>query len=520
MMTDTQRARRGADAPYSGLPVARAGAPRARGQRARAMATALVAAIMIALTVLCPQVAWADDLEAAEDSALIEGVAFGLNGFERNAKGTAREMEGQPTGYRFPLQDASTLVVVRAPEAVLVYVDADAAAAAGFDIDSADDQEHLREMICTLDETHSMGGSLLSDVEDPWVFTTDAEMDAGLYHYRFVVEGENGRLYAVVTAADGASEDLDLGDGALWSVDAALVTADEVELVAAPTFWDRVEEFFTGIDYRPFWVSLKTSAAALVVTFVLGLLAAWRTMGTSSRLKGLLDSVFTIPMVLPPTVCGFLLLLVFGQSTPVGRWLIAHGISLVFTWPAAVISAIVVSFPLMYRTALGAFEGLDHAMLDAARTLGWSEFRIFRTLMLPLAWPSIAAGTVLAFARAMGEFGATLFFAGNYAGITQTIPIAIYFEWMGGNTSVALFWVIVVIAFSFLVILFINLYTAHSQTYRMRGTTRAERRQRASDAADGTQTALASADTVRLDQEALRALLGDEAGAGDDEGRG
>ena len=146
-------------------------------------------------------------------------------------------------------------------------------------------------------------------------------------------------------------------------------------------------------------------------------------------------------MVLPPTVCGFLLLMLFGRSTGVGQWLIAHGISIVFTWPAAVISAVVVSFPLVYRTALGAFESLDTQMLDAARTLGWSERRIFAKLMMPLGWPSIAAGTVLAFARAMGEFGCTLFFAGNYAGITQTIPIAIYFEWMGGNTSVALFWV-------------------------------------------------------------------------------
>ncbi len=171
-------------------------------------------------------------------------------------------------------------------------------------------------------------------------------------------------------------------------------------------------------------------------------------------------------MVLPPTVCGFLLLMLFGRSTGVGRWLIAHGVSLVFSWQAAVISAVVVSFPLVYRTALGAFESLDGRMIDAARTLGWSEARIFRSLMMPLAWPSIAAGTVLAFARAMGEFGCTLFFAGNYAGITQTIPIAIYFEWMGGNTSVALFWVLVVIAFSFLVVWGINAYTARRQGYR------------------------------------------------------
>ena len=142
-------------------------------------------------------------------------------------------------------------------------------------------------------------------------------------------------------------------------------------------------------------------------------------------------------------------------------------------------------------------------MLDAARTLGWSERRIFTKLMMPLGWPSIAAGTVLAFARAMGEFGCTLFFAGNYAGITQTIPIAIYFEWMGGNTSVALFWVVVVIAFSFLVILFINMYTAHSQKYRERGLSRAERRQAKDLAGQGDSLDPAGGDALRIDREAL-----------------
>ena len=146
--------------------------------------------------------------------------------------------------------------------------------------------------------------------------------------------------------------------------------------------------FLGDIDYRPFWVSIKTSGLALVISLALGLFAAWKTMGTSSRIKGLLDSVFTIPMVLPPTVCGFLLLMLFGRSTGVGQWLIAHGVSIVFTWPAAVISAVVVSFPLVYRTALGAFESLDTQMLDAARTLGWSERRIFAKLMMPLGWPA------------------------------------------------------------------------------------------------------------------------------------
>ena len=233
-----------------------------------------------------------------------------------------------------------------------------------------------------------------------------------------------------------------------------------------------LKQFLADLDWSPLWVSLKTTGVAVIVIFFLGLLAAWATLRVSDRFKGIFDTVFTIPMVLPPTVCGFLLMLFFGTSTAVGRWFIAHGIDLVFTWPAAVIACIVVGFPLMYRTARGAFENLDGDMLDAARTLGWGEGKIFLRLMLPLAWPSIAAGTVLAFARAMGEFGATLFFAGNYVGITQTIPIAIYYDWMAGRNDVAIFWVIVVILISFLVILFINVYSSHTQTYRRKGAGR------------------------------------------------
>ncbi len=191
-------------------------------------------------------------------------------------------------------------------------------------------------------------------------------------------------------------------------------------------------------------------------------------MRISPKAQGVFDAVFTIPMVLPPTVCGFLLLLAFGRNTPLGQWFIDIGFPLIFSWPATVIAAVVVAFPLMYRNSRGAFEGLDPNMLDAARTLGWSNARIFFRLMLPLSWSSIAAATVLAFARALGEFGATLFLAGNYAGITRTIPIAIYFEWMNGNVDVALFWTLVIIAFSFVVILLINVWGKRTTRYRRR----------------------------------------------------
>lgn len=470
----------------------------------------MAAACLVAL----PRTLWAaettfslsDGTQATEDSAILEDADFGLNKFERNAKGTGRSMPDQPEGYRFPIYKKTSLVVIVTPENILVWTDASAAKSASFGTSKAD-QKAIKEMLSGLDKSHSMGGMLLADSKLPWVFTHEDSVEQGDYRYEFKVKGDDGEYYTVVTAAAGAVEGNSLGDGALWSDNAQLVDAASVSVTAAPTILDRARGFFCGIDYRPFWVSVKTSAIALVFSFILGLIAAWKTMGTSSRLKGLLDSVFTIPMVLPPTVCGFLLLMLFGQSTDVGRWLIAHGISLVFTWPAAVISAVVVSFPLMYRTALGAFEGLDPQMLDAARTLGWSEVRIFRKLMMPLGWPSIAAGTVLAFARAMGEFGCTLFFAGNYAGITQTIPIAIYFEWMGGNTPVALFWVVVVILFSFLVILFINIYTAHSQKYRQRGLTRAERKQMAAGALSSDSLDAAGGDALRIDRAALAELM-------------
>ena len=478
---------------------------------------AALAAIVCTLTAL-PEVARAEALfatadgrQATEDSALLDGVDFGLNAFERNAKGTARSFADQPEGYRFPIYKKTSLVTVTTPTNIVVWVDAHAAKEADLDIASSSDQKALKKMLAGLDKSHSMGGALLEDSKLDWVFTSDDAITQGDYRYQFKVKGGDGDYYTVVNAADAANTGLNLGDGALWSDNAALVLYANVSTTEPPSLAERAQTFFGGIDYRPFWVSIKTSGLALVIAFALGLFASWKTMGTTSRVKGLLDSVFTIPMVLPPTVCGFLLLMLFGCSTGVGQWLIAHGISIVFTWPAAVISAVVVSFPLVYRTALGAFESLDTQMLDAARTLGWSERRIFTKLMMPLGWPSIAAGTVLAFARAMGEFGCTLFFAGNYAGITQTIPIVIYFEWMGGNTSVALFWVVVVIVFSFLVILFINMYTAHSQKYRERGLSRAERKQAKELAGQGDSLDPVGGDALRIDREALAELMRDDA---------
>jgi molybdate transport system permease protein len=197
----------------------------------------------------------------------------------------------------------------------------------------------------------------------------------------------------------------------------------------------------TPSDLSPLWISLKTSIAATAITFAAGLGAARLMCGWKGRARGLVDGILTLPLVLPPTVVGFFLLLLFGRQSPVGQALERAGMRVVFSWPATVIAASVVAFPLMYRTALGAFEQVNPNLLGAARTLGAGEWRTFRAVLVPLAWPGIIAGTVLAFARALGEFGATLMLAGNIPGRTQTMPVAIFFAAEGGDLRGAVLWV-------------------------------------------------------------------------------
>jgi molybdate transport system permease protein len=170
-------------------------------------------------------------------------------------------------------------------------------------------------------------------------------------------------------------------------------------------------------------------------------------------MKNIIDGLFILPMVLPPTVVGFGLLLIFGTNSPVGQVLRDIGVQIVFSWPATVITAVVVAFPLMYLTARGAFEQVETNIEDAARTLGASEWRVFWTVTLPLAWPGVASATVLALARGLGEFGATLMLAGNIPGRTQTIPVAIYFAIQAGDNDRALLLSGIVLAISFLSLL-------------------------------------------------------------------
>lgn len=213
-------------------------------------------------------------------------------------------------------------------------------------------------------------------------------------------------------------------------------------------------------EWLPLWVSLKTAGVATLITSGLGLLAAGRMRGHSQEERkygwALVDGLLTLPLVLPPTVVGFFLLLLLGRNSPIGQLLSLFNISVVFTWEAVVVAAVVVSFPLMYRTSLAALMQVDSTLVSAARTLGASEWRIFWQILLPLACPGILAGVVLAFARSLGEFGATLMVGGSILGATQTMPIALFFAAESGRFDVALAWVMAMVAVALGAIAFIN----------------------------------------------------------------
>ncbi|QKQ76404.1 molybdate ABC transporter permease subunit [Nostoc sp. TCL240-02] len=212
------------------------------------------------------------------------------------------------------------------------------------------------------------------------------------------------------------------------------------------------------LDLSPLWISLKTSLLATFITFFLGIAAAYWMLGYRGKGKSLIEGIFIAPLILPPTVVGFLLLLFFGKNGPVGKLMQTFDFSIVFTWYGAAIAATVVSFPLMYKTALGAFEQIDGNLLRVARTLGATEATIFWRISLPLALPGIVAATMLAFARALGEFGATLMLAGNIPGQTQTIPMAIYFAVEAGAMNEAWFWAIAIMAISLSGIIGVNFW--------------------------------------------------------------
>jgi len=221
------------------------------------------------------------------------------------------------------------------------------------------------------------------------------------------------------------------------------------------------------MDWYPLLNSLRIAAISTVLVFFSGLWSAQKIARLPGVVKGVLDVVLTLPMVLPPTVAGWLLLLILGPKRPLGSWFqSAFGVRLVMVWWSAVFSTVVVSFPLMYRTARGAFESFDQDLADAGRTLGRSNTWIFWRVQLPCCKQGILAGTVLAFARAMGEYGATSMVAGYTPGRTATISTTVYQLWRTGDNQGALGWVLVNIAISAVFLLAVNLLETRQRKKR------------------------------------------------------
>jgi molybdate transport system permease protein len=217
------------------------------------------------------------------------------------------------------------------------------------------------------------------------------------------------------------------------------------------------------MDFAPTIVSLKTASVSIILTFFLGLLVAWLVIKIKNEvIKTIIDGLLTLPLVLPPTVVGFFLLYTFGVKRPIGKFLIQYfGIKIAFSWQATVLAAFVMSFPLMYRSARGAFEQVDNNLIDAARTLGMSEWSIFWKVLFMNALPGIVSGGILSFARGLGEFGATSMIAGNIAGRTRTLPMAVYSEVAAGNMSNAYQYVIVIVFIALLAIGILDTFTIY-----------------------------------------------------------
>lgn len=212
------------------------------------------------------------------------------------------------------------------------------------------------------------------------------------------------------------------------------------------------------MDWFPLWNSLRIAAISTVIIFFLGIFAAYYIARLPRGVKGVLDVVLTLPLVLPPTVVGWLLLMLLGPKRPLGAWVLeTFGVKLVMTWPSAIFATAAVVFPLMYRTARGAFEAFDETLAQAGQTLGLSNTYIFWRIRMPCCRQGILAGTVLAFARALGEYGATSMVAGYTPGRTATISTTVYQLWRTGEDALALKWVLVNVALSAAVLLAINL---------------------------------------------------------------
>ena len=221
---------------------------------------------------------------------------------------------------------------------------------------------------------------------------------------------------------------------------------------------DEMMEILKNLDWSPLFISIKTGIVATIFSFFLGIYAARKVVKTTPGKKAIIDGILTLPMVLPPTVAGFFLLLIFSRRRPFGIFLFENfGIKVVQTWLGCIIAATVISFPLMYRNARAAMEQIDVNLIYAGRTLGMSDTEIFWKVVIPTAGPGIASGTILTFARALGEYGATSMLAGNIPGKTGTISQKIAMVIQDGYYMTAGVWVAIVMVIAFLVIFLMNL---------------------------------------------------------------
>lgn len=221
---------------------------------------------------------------------------------------------------------------------------------------------------------------------------------------------------------------------------------------------DEMMEILKNLDWSPLFISIKTGIVATIFSFFLGIYAARKVVKTTPGKKAIIDGILTLPMVLPPTVAGFFLLLIFSRRRPFGIFLFENfGIKVVQTWLGCIIAATVISFPLMYRNARAAMEQIDVNLIYAGRTLGMSDTEIFWEVVIPTAGPGIASGTILTFARALGEYGATSMLAGNIPGKTGTISQKIAMVIQDGDYMTAGVWVAIVMVIAFLVIFLMNL---------------------------------------------------------------
>ena len=211
--------------------------------------------------------------------------------------------------------------------------------------------------------------------------------------------------------------------------------------------------------FEPIFLSIRVALLATVIAFFLGVFFAYLLTKKKVPGKNIWETILILPMILPPSIVGYLLLKVFGKRGPIGAFLLdTFGIKIVFTWIACVIAATVVALPLMYQNAKGAFQSVDPSYELAAKTLGSSSFKVFRTVTFPLSGPGIVSGIVLTFARALGEFGATLMLAGNIPGKTQTIPTAIYYAVVVGKDEKASMLVLIMVLFSFALVFGLNMW--------------------------------------------------------------